>query len=85
MSLALGTNALKALKEKYRGDKAYAEANLAIYLTNMVAIGEHSDLLAEIDIMITKIADLDGKLDVLLLVQTEHQMGIERGKLEQAG
>ena len=35
----LATRALTALKAKYNGEIAYHEANLAVYLTKMVAIG----------------------------------------------
>lgn len=61
----LGIQALAALKAKYNAEIDYHEANLAVYLTNMVGIGEHSDLLAEIDVMLGKITDLRGKIDVI--------------------
>ena len=38
-----------ALILKYQGDIATAKANIKVYLSNPVGIGEHSDLISAID------------------------------------
>ena len=39
----------EALKAKYVGDLAEAEANIRIYLSNPAGIGEHSDIIGAIN------------------------------------
>lgn len=45
----LGKNYILALTRKYEAEMLEAEANLALYVQNLAAIGEHSDLLEEHD------------------------------------
>lgn len=45
----LGKNYVLALKKKYESEMLEAEANLSLYVNNLTAIGEHSDLLEEHD------------------------------------
>ena len=47
---------LKALRLKYEGQIAEAKANIDIYLTSSVGIGEHPEILEAIDTQINKIA-----------------------------
>ena len=54
-----------ALTASYEAKRKYAKANLAVYFSNPAGIGEHSDILAEIDIHLATIADADGKLFAL--------------------
>lgn len=56
---------LRALKSRYNAQKDNAFAILEIYLTNSVGIGEHPQIMDEIDKLIRSIADADGCLDVL--------------------
>lgn len=56
---------VKALYKKYEAQIAEAEANLSLYLKNLSAIGEHSDLMEEQDQWITKLSDAQGKLETL--------------------
>ena len=55
----------KALKLKYEGQMAEATANIEIYLRHPVGIGEHSDVLAEVDKQIELAATAQEKLDYL--------------------
>jgi hypothetical protein len=55
----------EALKAKYNGQMAEARANLALYLTNLVGIGEHSDLIEEQDKWIEKYSNAKDKLESL--------------------
>jgi hypothetical protein len=54
-----------ALKLVYQGQIAEAEANIHIYLRNPVGIGEHSEIVAEVDKQIEKAAQAQEKLDFL--------------------
>jgi|TARA_B100000497_G_C7409066_1_gene258165 hypothetical protein len=55
----------KALKLKYEGQIAEADANIEIYLKNPAGIGEHSDVIAEVDKQIELAASAQEKLDYL--------------------
>ena len=54
-----------ALQAKYIAEKLEAIANLQNYLSNSVGVGEHPNVVAEADKLITQITDADGKLAVL--------------------
>jgi hypothetical protein len=56
-----------ALKRKYEAQIAESQANLTLYFssTNLAAIGEHSDLLAEHDRWIEQLATAKDKLNTL--------------------
>ena len=54
-----------ALTLKYQGDIATAKANIQVYLTNPVGIGEHPDLIAAIDSEMDKAAEAWDKLTFL--------------------
>mgnify|MGYP000377028775 CR=1 FL=1 len=56
---------VQALKAKYQAEKLEAMATLEVYLTNAVGIGEHPQIIEEMDKFIARIADADGKLEVL--------------------
>tara|TARA_R100000458_G_C8046758_1_gene95717 strand:+ start:128 stop:352 length:225 start_codon:yes stop_codon:yes gene_type:complete len=57
--------AIEALKHRYEGQKKAAEYTIENYLNNPVAIGEHPDLLSEIDKALNSWSDADGKIAVL--------------------
>lgn len=69
----LGQNYITALRKKYEAEMEEAKANLALYVTNLSAIGEHSDLMEEHDKWITKYTESKDKLESLneLFSQTE--------------
>jgi len=56
---------VEALTLKYKGQVAEAEANINIYLTNPAGIGEHSDIVAEVDKQIERAATAQEKLEFL--------------------
>lgn len=61
----LGANYIDALRLKYQAEMKEAEANLALYVTNLSAIGEHSDLLEEHDKWIEKWVNAHDKLEAV--------------------
>jgi hypothetical protein len=61
----LGKNYVLALKKKYESEMLEAEANLALYVTNLSAIGEHSDLLEEHDKWVEKWVNAKDKLEAV--------------------
>ena len=56
---------LNALTKKLEGEIAVAKANIDIYLSNAVGIGEHSDILEAIEIQIEKIATAHEKIEII--------------------
>ncbi len=56
---------MDALLAKYEADKMRAFANLQNYLTNPAGIGEHPDIVAECDKLVSDIDDAIGKIDTL--------------------
>ena len=53
---------LEALKQKYKAEIAVAKANLDVLMHKAVGIGEHSDIIAEMDKWIGAIADNQDKI-----------------------
>lgn len=51
-----------ALQLKYEGEIAEAQANVEVFLTNPVGIGEHPDLIGAIDTQMHRIAEAEDKL-----------------------
>ena len=52
----------EALIIKYEGEIAQANANIKVYLTNPVGIGEHPDIISAMDEQIEKMAHAEEKL-----------------------
>ena len=52
----------EALIIKYEGEIAAANANIRVYLTNPVGIGEHPDIISAMDEQIEKMAHAEEKL-----------------------
>ena len=63
---------LQASIDKYKAEISEALATLEVYFTNPVAIGEHPDLLTEIDKYIEKLETATGKLETLQRYFDEH-------------
>jgi hypothetical protein len=57
---------IKALSAKYEAAKAEAEANFEVYLENAVGVGEHPNIIEEMDLLISKWSDANGKYESLL-------------------
>ena len=55
----------EALQKKYEGEIAEASANLQVYFRNPVGIGEHPEIITEMDKQLEKIAAAKEKLEVL--------------------
>ena len=53
---------VNALRLKYKGVIAEAQANIEIYLENPAGIGEHPEVLAAIDSELLKLAEARDKL-----------------------
>ncbi len=56
---------LRALKSRYNAQKDNAFATLEVYLTNSAGIGEHPQIMDEIDKLIKSIAEADGCLETI--------------------
>lgn len=56
---------LKALEAKYTAIKLEAEATLEVYMTNSTGIGEHPQIIEEMDKLVRQISDADGYLETL--------------------
>ena len=56
---------IDSLKRKYEAQILEAEATLMIYLENAAGIGEHPQMLEEMDNMVEKLANSSDKLQVL--------------------
>ena len=55
----------QAAKLRYKAEILECLATLEIYFTNAVAIGEHPDLLAEVDKYVERLESASGKLGAL--------------------
>ena len=69
----------EALKAKYHAEMVEAKAILEVYFTNPVGVGEHSDLLKELDVQLCRYQDAKGKLDSLSEVVLIIPSGQEEG------
>jgi len=56
---------IKALRAKYQAQKLEALATLEVYMTNAVRIGEHPQVIEEMDKQVRIIADAEGCLQIL--------------------
>lgn len=54
-----------AAKDYFHGKIAYHKANVEVYLSNPVAIGEHGDIMEELEKNLGMVADYEDKLEVL--------------------
>lgn len=56
---------IDSLKRKYEAEILEAEATLMIYLENAAGIGEHPQMLEEMDTFVEKLANASDKLQTL--------------------
>lgn len=56
---------LKALEAKLEGEVKVAKANIEVYMSNPVGIGEHPDLVGAVEEQLEKLAEADEKLETL--------------------
>ena len=59
------SNLINALRLKLEGEMAVAKANIEVYMTSSVGIGEHPDLVAAIETQFDVIANARDKLDAI--------------------
>ena len=59
------SNIVKALSLKYQSEIESARANIEVYMNNPAGIGEHPDLLTEVDKYVEMLESASGKLEVL--------------------
>ena len=59
------SNLINALRLKLEGEVAVARANIEVYMTSSVGIGEHPDLVAAIESQFDAIANARDKLDAI--------------------
>ena len=55
-----------ALIKKYEAEIAEAKAVLEVYFSNAVGVGEHPQIIDEMDKQVEKLADAQGKLESLV-------------------
>ena len=58
-------NLIIALLSKYEREMAEAKANIEVYLSNPVGIGEHPDIIAALDSQVAKYAEAAEKWNVV--------------------
>jgi hypothetical protein len=56
---------LLALEKKLEGEVAVAKANIEVYISQSVGIGEHPDLVGAIEEQLVKLAEAEEKLETL--------------------
>ena len=61
----LETTLLKALEDRYNAQISEVDATIHVYLRNPVGIGEHPQVLDEIDKLVDKIAQAEEKLKII--------------------
>jgi len=54
-----------ALEKKYEAQMAQAEANIKVYMENPVGVGEHSNIVQEVEKLLKEIKDAKEMLDEL--------------------
>ena len=69
--MVVNNNLVNAAKKKYEAQIEEALATLHIYFTNSVGIGEHPDLLTEVDKYVELLAGANDKIEALKLYAQE--------------
>jgi len=63
--IQLNPRLLNALHQRLAGEIATARANIDIYMTSSVAIGEHPDIIGSIEAQFGVIAEAQDKIDAI--------------------
>jgi len=71
--MSIGKKALliDALKSKYEATMKDCKAGLHIYINDSVGVGEHPQITEELDKLLEKYADAEGKLQVMKKLESE--------------
>jgi hypothetical protein len=62
---------IDALKSKYSAEMKECKATLHIYTSESVGVGEHPQITEELDKLLERYADAEGKLQVLKNLENE--------------
>lgn len=62
---------LEALRAKYNAQRLEALATLEVYMNNPAGIGEHPQIIEEMNKLVQQVADADGCLEVINNVFSE--------------
>lgn len=62
---------IKALRAKYEAQKLEALATLEVYMTNSCGIGEHPQVIEEMDKLVRSVADANDCLEALATIFVE--------------
>lgn len=63
---------LEALRAKYNAQRLEAIATLEVYMSNAAGIGEHPQIIEEMDTLVQQVADADDCLEVINKVFSEN-------------
>ena len=75
----IGQILVRSLTQKYKGDIDTARANVEVYLTSPVGIGEHPDLVSAIDSQLQIIAEAKDKLEEAERIEAKYEGRITSG------
>lgn len=70
---------INALKARYQARRLEAIATLEVYLKSSVGIGEHPQIIDEMDKLVRQIADADGCIEVLNSVVVSNPESTNQG------
>ena len=83
--MTLRRTLLDSVIKQYEADLLKAKANLEIYLTNSAGVGEHSDIVGEVKMLVMQIHDASGSLSIARglngLEEPTEELLIEREKI----
>ena len=83
--MTLRRTLLDSVIKQYEADLFKAKANLEIYLTNSAGVGEHSDIVGEVKMLVMQIHDASGSLSIARglngLEEPTEELLIEREKI----
>jgi hypothetical protein len=71
---------LNAVQAKYQAAILEAKANLSNYFNNSVGVGEHPNIVTEIDKLVGQISDAEGKLETIANLVNEINEGSNNRK-----
>ena len=71
---------LNALQAKYHAIILESKANLANYFNNSVGVGEHPNIVAEVDKLVSQISDAERNLETLGKLVNEINEGSDNRK-----
>lgn len=72
-----------ALRAKYIAQRLEAIATLEVYTSNSVGIGEHPQIIEEMDKLVRTVADMNGYLDALDAIFKQTDSGTTVGETGQ--